>query len=560
MHRRANPHAWWMPTGAIEGFLRELGRVGDEGCRTAILLGGNDTAKTNFLVNCIFLGLLLDRVYNPWLMRSKFHMDRSRWANYRGANGGHVLFCLFRAGVIDNTIIPELARWAPKGSYTVDRSDKKFTNKIHFASGSEVIIYTPDQNVKQLEGGNADGIVKDEHFSVAAQRELKKRLRGRGFDISTLCPLMDEQAKIYIDEVREMPETQRIIWTVKAKESCVECGTRGYKTHEAHLKDEEETDPEERSARVDGIPMYIAGKVFSKFDYGVHCISEVEAIRQVRQEGATFYAGCDPHDSIWNYIVYLARLKNGKILVLDEWPTWDPGAIDFDLSSDHWLSYYLQPRSKRFEKLPKGAMSPQVFCAVVNEVEKRILKRYTGGLDDSGRPVYRGVSTRIRRRYIDPRPAAAESGQTAKSLITVYAQGGLVGDDKYPRTKGVQFTASKGEGNLDYGHGVMRKLLDYEINNDGEFLIEPGIYFVEERVRNLCYSLSEIGYIAKSDHGGYAGYLDESRVNQKLKHQIDALRYAVQKELPYREEEEVGMMNQNLKPETVTKKALFEHF
>lgn len=511
-----------MPTGAVENFILDLERI-SPACRHAVLIGGNGTNKTNFMVNACILGLLLPKIYNPWLARSAFHNNKSKWANFFGPNGSLIIYGLFRADTIETVIMPELQRWAPKGSFTVETARKVFTHKIYFQDGGMMINFTPNQDVKQMQGGNADLILKDEQFPLTAHRELMKRLRMRGADISVMTALWDADASAFMDEMYEKPAEERIIHTVTLDTACKRCGTRGIWNHDECEREKKDTDPEEYNARILGIPMFLAGKVFPKVNE-VHLIDELTAVGLAREYGATFYGSCDPHDAILNLMGWAIRLGNGDLIWVWEWPMWDPAAeFKIQLNETNWLEFYTLPRPTRYDKLPKQSMGPDIFCPIVKAIERKILDRYTGGKGAHDQPKYPKVNPYIKKRYIDPRKGAAPSGQTAIDLIQIY------------KKEGVRFVASSGEGDLKPNHDKIRKLLAYEKDAEDDITSPPKMYFVEERTRNLFYAISNVAFEAKMERGAYSGNLDESKITKKLKHGVDVVRYAVQKALPYRE-------------------------
>jgi hypothetical protein len=521
----------------MQDLLKGFDRVGP-GCRTVVVSGGNGISKSSTLYNML-IGLqdYQHSMLNPWLKRYGFFSNRDQWANFYGMNGTHSMAILMRRDTADNVFLPEIEKWAPRGSFKVEKSDKHFAHKIRFRNGGLLTVYTPQQDIKQFAGPNYDAVWADEPFLLSWYTEGLKRSRGKGPFVSFMTPKADTNAGMFIDEVLQMPEKERVFEKIHLHSACKSRNKWGFRSKESVDADERTTPPADYDATVCGEPMALAGKVLKEFDPLVNLIDESVAMQWIREEGCSWYLGIDPHPNLPHLVAVMARLRDGRCIFVDEWPRWVPGVpFNMELTSENWLEYYLTPRPTLFHKMDNfGCKNPDQFARVVKHIEQEVIDRYAGGYDNNGLPLNKRVGTKIEFRYVDPNMAATKSTASHLTLQELWWQSGL------------HVTPSRGGKIVDAGHELMDKLFGGVIGEDG--LAEPPMLFiVEKRCFTLSHHAGKFSY--KSDEnkqhvttGGVA-----KAYNESYKHGVDAMRYPLQMNPIYMESQELQKSRQVSEP------------
>lgn len=499
----------------MEDFLQSLHRAGPD-CRTIVLSGGNGISKSATLA-IFFIGLLLPRytMMNPWLARMPFFVKREKWAQFYGPNQNHDIALIIRRDTIDKVLMRQLERWAPRDSFVPEKGDKHFVYEVRFHGGGILSIFTPNQDIKQFEGGNYDIVAADEPFPLPWYGVGLKRSRGKGLFISVMTPKWDSNAGMFINEVKQMPEEERIYTRVVLDTACKECGERGFRAHKEIEADKKSTRPSEYKATVLGMEMALAGKVLTEFDPVVNVISEDQAIEWIREDGCSWYVGIDPHNNLPHLLGIAARLKDGRIIFVDEWPRWVPG-VEFnrELTSEAWLEYYLASQPVMFHKLSDyGAKNPDQFVRIVKKIELDVIERYCGGYDRNGIPTHKKVGTRILHRYTDPNSAATKPASSNLTLQELWWQCGL------------QITPSRAGKDLKGGHELINKLLGGSINEDG--LNDPPMMFFVDKCNTLIYHAFNFSNKVEESKSSAEGTLSVG-YNEDFKHGVDVARYIVQ--------------------------------
>lgn len=506
-HYRDNPHAWWVPTGGQEDFLKNLEKIGTgrpgHRCSYALLSGGNCVGKTATEVN-IINGLLQSRIYNPWIEKSKFFTDKS-WSHGFGENGRLAILALMKKRVIKDVFTPEMKKWTPKGTYHTERSDEKYDYIWEFNRGGVLRLFTTEQNIGQLEGGNYDVILTDEHFPFNFFDELDQRLRGRGCWLIFQTPKYAQDSALLFGKLADMPEEERIIQFMHKESACKTHGVRGFRDHaDIYNEIKKCRSPEQYACRVEGKPMAYVGKVFKQFSYDLNVISEEESIELVRKSGATLYASCDPAEARLNAIAWAVVLPDNRIIWIDEWPNWDPGSEANSNIPYNSLQYWLLPQITHLKDI-KERMSPNLFCDIVKAKEAVIKAKY-------------GLVSHV--RFID-RIFTSRTPIGAK--MTLRAQYAMLG---------VPFHAAEAEQELGSGHNRIRDLLSAEYDDLGGMIKPPQMLLCENN-RNQIYSLANICYKVETKQGEYTGNLSQKvDATDPLKDFIDVTRFLVQKN-PY---------------------------
>jgi hypothetical protein len=501
------------------------------------MLGGNGIGKSTLVVNCL-LDLLLPYYgehLNPWFYRYKFFNNRERWANYYGPNGNLHLVYIIRRDLVDMVLMKELQKWAPKGSFTSKRGEKKYDYLVEFRGGGVLTIFTPDQDVRQLEGWNVDGFFSDEQFPMALYREGMQRTRGRGFWWSVMTPLFDEQAQLYIDEMEAQKPHQHVLMSFHKESACMEHSIRGFRTHAAIAEDIRKCDPDEFAARVEGKPMHRSGKLFKQFRYTVNVLPDSEVIELVRKWGATFYAGCDPHEARPDMIAWCAVLGDPqqRIIWVDEWPEWDPGLeAEPVLVENRYLEFYLKPRMIAFHKISGIAIDPYQFCEVVKAKETEIIRRFAGEVKD-GVAQFKSVGTKIHRRFIDPRAGSRKPKGSRDTVKDMFARAGIY------------FEKGKAEVDLKEAHDEMRLMLAGKMDEEGTYLEVPRMYY-STRCVNLIHHTANLSFKVDVKKGAWTGQAGD-KLSETYKDGVDLQRYVIRRKPNYQPTKEVREEREQIK-------------
>lgn len=528
LHYKDNAHAWWTSTGAQQSFIDDLARIGDtfvkrgrdlvqiprekadsydkpQRCRHALLLGCNMGGKTATMVN-IINGLVHDKVYNPWLKKSKFFTDTS-WMHGFAANGRPRIFVLLKKDVVQRVFTPEMIKWTPKGTYTSEKGDKKYDYIWRFSSGAEMFVATADQDVGQMVGTNLDLVLTDDMFVMYFYAELLRGLRGRGAWLSFMTPALTlgKDANDFINLVMEMPEQLRIIHTTDKESACRKHGVRGWRQHSDISEEIRSCPPGEEEARIYGRPMFYAGKVYKSFAYNLHVKHDEEIVPIIKAQRATIYGVCDYHENRPPYIAWAAVTPSLKFYWIAEWPEWDASLSSDPDEERNQLRYYLKPRLMAYgPKMNNLRVNPALFAQIVLAREAEIEAKY-------GLPVY--------VRFLDPR-FGARAPDGGKSI---FAQLGEHGAD---------FLPAVAEKNIGVGHSAVRTLIDPVYDDSGKMVQTPQMFWSKEYTRNMIRMIANHSYRADIKKGGFTGRLSED-TNDDFKEGSDCARYLVMRNPMY---------------------------
>jgi hypothetical protein len=531
-----NRHLWWIPTGVQEDLLCDLSELTPE--RNNILLtGGNMGGKTgSVIVNILILGLLLPRVINPWLRACRFHMFREKWyVPEPNKTTRHLnLAGLFSRDTIDDPLMKLLRMWAPAGSFTENKEGKSWTRRIEFHDGGTLTIFTQDQNLGKLMGPTYDGWITSEPFNIDKLPEMQARTRGRGFRFHEFTPQRASRDGDKLEEYFEFlgdHQKFRINWD--AESACTTHAIRGFRSHASIVKAKAES-PDWESGRFDGIATHRSGKVFSSFNQEVHVLEEDEVYEIIRSCGASFQDGCDPGGGNKpNYMLTVATVndhpeaKRCRKIVVDEIPRWDRDAPV--LNTDDWRLLAMTPVRQPYHIYCRMAKSwpdnASKFCWVVNQYEKALMERFTGGFLPNGDPRNNKVNPQMIARWVDPRPANTKfEGLTYLKRL-----------NDEGRIYNLWFMESQQEGFLDWRHDFINGLLAGTIfGADGKPQDKgnTALLYVSKRCQNLIYCMREAYYVPVQKKGAFQGDL-ESKLEEDLKHELDALAYVLQRNPGY---------------------------
>jgi hypothetical protein len=415
LHRRMNPHAWWIPTGAMEALMREMTRILNGEGRNIGLFGGNGGGKSVGWIN-LCLGLLLPDIYNPWIAAWGLVHNKRKWANMEGEWNTLQVGLMLPSTAMNTVLFPALRKWAPKGSWVAMQEGKNRDWVVRFKDGGLIYIFTTNQTQSQFAGGTLDAFFTSEPFPVRMLAEMRARLRGIGFMFHDIMPDYDPDAMKLSSMLHSMSARETILVNWHKDVSCSTCGIRGFKPH--HVVEQEKIDcpPEYRAARIEGLPLHNIGKIFPELKPEIHQLSEQKIIELVRDMGGTFGVGCDPQDALPNYVQWWVVLPNNVRICVDEWPRWNPKYVP-SYSTD-WKVRAMEDCMMPFHKMTKDwADDPAKFVWVVWNRSWEVIQKFTGGFDQHGYPINRKVNPCVLWYFMDPRGASATSaGGTSKDI------------------------------------------------------------------------------------------------------------------------------------------------
>jgi phage terminase large subunit-like protein len=380
-----NPLLTVVPTGKQDEFLALTSFI-------QVFSGGNWGGKT--AIGATKLGTLLFRPENPLLQRHR-HL-------YTFANTLSAPKCRFRIAsthtAIEQDLIPALKRWWPKGRYSTFKGTRPFEARWQLDTGAWGDIMTYDQDPEEFEAVKLDVAWFDEPPPYDIFKATIARMKPHGIIMLTMTPLA---GAAYVFDRVNSPWATKSWGLVYAdiESACLTHGVRGYLPHDAIEKKAAEYDEEEKQARIQGLPMHLAGLVYKEFATNVHVIAPYPIPAHW-----TRYMVCDPHDRKPFAMTWAAVSPQEKVVIYDEYPN-DP-----------------------FHLMKSSSLTVSDYVKVLRLKEEQ---------------------TKIFLRIIDARYSKRHSAQTGKTIRDLFDDHGIMFVDSY---------LDQG-GNIEHGHQQVKEWL-----------------------------------------------------------------------------------------------------
>lgn len=366
-----------------------------------------------------------------------------------------------------------------------------YTNrKLLLDNGTLITFKSYDQGAGAFQSDDIDLIWNDEEPPNDIIKEQKMRLIDRNgrmiISMTSLKGVTDLISELYEDadiiETRFAPLVNKEL-PVHSRKGPVEIFFL-WTTDNVHIDqkrlalDVELMPQSDRLCRLYGMPMNLAGKIYTSFSKEVHVIPD----DIVPTTGNQLWNVLDPHDrKPWALGWYLVN-KNGSIYTVAEYPF------------------------TNFNDMPSDDKTYEEYAALIREVEVGLRVRYN-------------IGGRV-RRIIDPnfgnktvQRAKREGGQSNTTPVKELSKLGLNYKD--------------GIDALEAGHLEVRKMLNWKRSPvvdgvPGQLVVAPGIYFVSDMINHINHLQK---YSRKDIVAGDGDEKDKVGPREKYKDFCDLVRY-----------------------------------
>lgn len=449
--RRANPLAFLIPNGKQEEFLKLPEFVN-------VLSTGNGVGKTIIAVNIV--GNLIWGSQNDWFNNPTFK-------DFPRPSRGRIVSTHKN---IKESIIPKLHEWFPKARYITRKEKQEYEAHWLTDTHSEFDIMTYDTDPEQFEGPTLHWVWFDEPPPYRIFGACISRLREGGIIFITMTPVYSGG---WIFDRINNPWINQSKWHIvyaEIEDNCLEHGNRGTLKHKDIARMIEEYPPEEREARIKGLPIQLSGKVYQEFDPSVHIIPHSKA----PTEGILFHC-CDPHDRKPFALGWYLLDPTGDLYIIDEWP------------------------NTPFHEMRSCSLNIQDYGKIIEDKEQSL----------------RSIDTRI----IDARYGNRKSVHTNTTIRDEFDD---FKSDKFP--DGITYLNSytDDDASILAGHNAVKEMLRYDRTKPLSNINKPKLYVCDNCTNHIYQFL----------HYSYADYRDiekalKEQVDNKYKDFMDLVRYVV---------------------------------
>lgn len=301
-------YKYFKPIGTVANFLDEA-FSGDY--ITALLSSANGTGKTTTLVNIV--GHLSRPCGNEY-----FQQDMIR--DWKYERRGRIVS---DTTTITSTIVPELKKWLPAGSYESKKLGKQYESRFEIRDnqGRKFLwdLMTYEQDPKQFESANLGVVLFDEpvprHIYTASIARLKKG----GVCLIFATPLSNNvgTAWMYQDIVANPSRKNDGFYydTASKEDACIEHGINGFLPHAQIERELKQYPIDERLPRIFGEFTQIKGRVIKEFDPEVHVLDEM---LDFNKDDYVVVQSWDTHPRVEEAILWVAIDRKGTKYIVDE--------------------------------------------------------------------------------------------------------------------------------------------------------------------------------------------------------------------------------------------------
>ena len=280
----AFPLEYFCPNGKQEEFIRMTAEsVNDSSIPVVLFTAANGVGKTYVSLNIV--ANIIYGAQNGWF-------DYDLYVNYPFPK---LCWYITTRNAIENVIVKEIEKMFPRGSYKFDKRGKPYISAVHFNNGWEMVFFTQDQDVGQMESATVGLIVGDEPFTEDIWKALKSRRRMGCLTVLPMTPLDVEP--FIIDEVDKFAREKRKGYyrlTATVYDACKKRGIRGHLDPDIIDEMVASYSEEERQARAHGEYMYFKERIYGTLDPEKHWVSQEDYPLQLT--GGRNYHFVDPHD------------------------------------------------------------------------------------------------------------------------------------------------------------------------------------------------------------------------------------------------------------------------
>lgn len=294
---------YFVPTGVGEEFISLVG----SGKHFVVLLSAaNGIGKTwlavNLVANICFPGS--NKYFNYPLFRDFPFPKRGRIISTPTA--------------IEQTIIPELHNWFPKGRYEARKMRKMYDSYWRTNTGWSFDVMTYEQDVGEFESSTLGWAWFDEPPPQSVFKATVARMRKGGIIFITATPLTgsawmyDHIIATPSDDVKKLGNTTYLEADVGT--ACIEHGVRGFLRHRDIENMISQYDEEDLQARVKGKFQHLIGLIFKMFSRRIHVIKPFPITR----EDFVVAHALDPHPRNPDAVNWMAVDRKGRKFIVNE--------------------------------------------------------------------------------------------------------------------------------------------------------------------------------------------------------------------------------------------------
>ena len=268
--------------------------------------GGNGSGKTYGLI--AILGAFIWPALAPACFAAdifqKFPYPKRIWIV---SNPGE----LGMTGAIQSSID---ALW-PKARFTTSKNGRQYNSVFRSDTGWEIELKSTEQSITEFRGANVGVVALNEPIPEDIYRECLARLRRGGIMPGAMTSLDDEPW--IVDGILDKHDGNdyRIMYG-GVEDNCRDHTPGGTLSHDQIERILSKYPEDEQQARRTGKPLSLSGRVFKRFDRGVHVLKD-----EVRPpEGTAVYQVVDPAAGKPFAVVYAYVDSGGNLTIFDEWP------------------------------------------------------------------------------------------------------------------------------------------------------------------------------------------------------------------------------------------------
>ncbi len=334
IRKKANPHKYYVPNGALAEFIK---MVGDNQTFIVLLSAANGVGKT--AGGCATVAHILygnsGNEYFDYPLFNKFPYPK------RGR-------IISDPTTVSTTLIPELKKWMPAGRYKTEKKGKNFEAFWRTDSGFDFDIMSYEQDVKEFESTTLGWAWFDEPPPLSIFKATVARMRRGGIIFITATPLMGS-AWMYDHIVNHRGDNdgQRDFIMASIETNCIQHGERGILEHSHIQRIINEYDEEDKQARIHGKFHHLVGMIFKNFNPKIHVIKPFT----LNPRNFVTLEALDPHPRNPDAVLWLATDRHGTKFVVDE--LYMKGKM-------RELAYRIQTKSEKF-RIIKRICDPSAF-------------------------------------------------------------------------------------------------------------------------------------------------------------------------------------------------------
>lgn len=301
-------YKYFTPIGKVASFLDEAlsGKY-----TTSLLSSANGTGKTATLCN------IVAHLSRPC---GNKYFQQPIMTNWQYERRGRIVS---DTTTISSTIVPELKKWLPAGSYISKKLGKQYESRfeIRDSNGRKFVwdLMTYEQEPRQFESANLGIVLFDEPVPRHIYSASYARLKKGGVCIIFATPLSTNVGTAWMyEEIVANPNRSKkgFYYDTASKENaCIKHGVNGFLPHDQIQREIDQCSYDEILPRIFGEFSQLNGRVIKEFNPKVHVLDEVF---DINKDDFVVVQSWDTHPRVNEAIIWVAINKNGTKYIVDE--------------------------------------------------------------------------------------------------------------------------------------------------------------------------------------------------------------------------------------------------